>query len=294
MTTTINDLKHRLAVLQHRETVSHKYSFGTVLGVGGSIGMSGAIALAGRAALVSGAGVVKLAVPDTVFNIVAGATPEIMTVPLSTNRSGRLSLDADGQIAETGKKASVLFIGPGLGRSATIDRIVEKTVGRFGNDKKMVIDADALMFLNGKRLTADGGSIILTPHSGEFARLTMRPTPPESEREARIEAAKRFASEQKVIVVLKGYRTIMTDGVQVAINTTGNPGMATAGSGDVLTGVISALLAQHCTAWDAARLGVYCHGLAGDLAASQLGQLSVTASTIIEFLPQAFTTEPQS
>ncbi len=152
----------------------------------------------------------------------------------------------------------------------------------------MMVDADALNALAGEPevLTEPGGPRILTPHPGEFARLIGR----KLEGDARSDAAVQLASRCNLIVVLKGHRTLVTDGRRLAVNATGNPGMATGGAGDVLTGLITALACQHLEPFDAARLGVYLHGLAGDQAAEELGQVSLIASDLIRYLPQAFLT----
>ena len=151
----------------------------------------------------------------------------------------------------------------------------------------MVVDADALNALAKQPdvLAKPGGPRVLTPHPGEFARLTGRDTIPIDQREP---LAREFAERTGVVVVLKGHRTVITDGKQLALNTTGNPGMATGGTGDILTGIVTAILCQHLSAYDAARLGAYVHGLAGDLAASELGEVSLIASDLIEYLPTAW------
>ena len=192
-------------------------------------------------------------------------------------------LDLDGE-------ATALAVGPGLGRSDFVTDVVEDIC--VAHASPLVVDADALFALArapNDLLSKPGGPRVLTPHPGEFARLTgTRPSASE-----RIEAAAAFAqrdSNKQTIVVLKGHHTVVTDGTRVSVNQTGNPGMATGGSGDVLTGVITGLLCQGLAPFDAARLGVHVHGLAGDLAASELGQVSLIASDLIDYLPHAFQT----
>lgn len=275
--------------LAPRRSESHKGDFGRCLFVGGSRGMSGAMGLAGGAALRSGAGLVTLAIPDVCLEVVAAFEPSYMTVPLPCDEQGRLSLAARERIAERAEGSTCLACGPGLGRSASLDELVPwlyRTVTR-----PMVFDADALHALASQRqvLEVPGGPRILTPHAGEFRRLIddarSQLSPP-----ALRERAVTRAQEWGVIVVLKGHRTLITDGQRTTYNATGNPGMATGGSGDVLTGVVTALLGQGLPPFEAAQLGVHVHGLAGDLAADQLGQVSLVASDLLRFLPAAFRT----
>ena len=276
---------HKIAYLPQipqRLPTAHKGDFGTVLGIGGSRGMSGAVALAGRAALVCGSGLVRLAVPDPVLETVAGFDPNYTTFPLPADRRGRIALAAVKTVQRYAKTATAMFLGPGLGRSAGLDVFVKRILRTI--EKPMVVDADALNAL-GVPDKPFRPNIVLTPHSGEFARLTGKPMP--SEEQDRIAAAREFSQRLNVTLVLKGHATIVAQGNRVSVNTTGNPGMATGGSGDVLTGTITSFLGQGFEPFDAARLGVYLHGLAGDFAAERLGQASVLATSIIESLPEA-------
>lgn len=252
--------------------------------VGGSQGMAGAVALAGMAALRGGAGLVRLAVPETVLDQVAGFEPSYMTVPLPADSAGRLADEAFDRIAKLADAATVVACGPGLGRSAPLDRLVVRLYQEI--ERPMVFDADALNALaaSPQTLALHKGPRILTPHPGEFARLVGA----KLEDEARSEAAVALASRCGIVLVLKEHRTLVTDGRRLAINATGNPGMATGGSGDVLTGLIAALACQHLEPFDAARLAVHLHGLAGDLAAEKLGQVSLIASDLVRYLPDAF------
>ena len=270
--------------LARRADDAHKGDFGLALIVGGSRGMSGAAALAGMAALRGGAGLVRLAVPDVCLDTVAAFEPSYMTVPLPADAEGRLAADAFDKIAETAEAATVVACGPGLGRSAELDTLV----GRLYRElpQPMVFDADALNGLAAEAgvLERPGGPRILTPHPGEFARLIGR----QLHGDARESAAVELAARCGVVVVLKGHRTLITDGKRRAKNTTGNPGMATGGSGDVLTGLITALACQGLDPLDASRLGVHLHGLAGDLAAVEMGEVSMIAGDLVQFLPDAF------
>lgn len=270
--------------LAPRAADGHKGTYGRVLLIGGSRGMSGAIALAGRAALRSGAGLVRLAVPDVCLETVAGFEPCYTTIPLPHDRAGRLSAEAQTGLAELLTNADCFACGPGLGRSPELDQLVRWL---FAEAKlPAVFDADALNALADlDTWPAPSGPRILTPHPGEFRRLLRTPTATPQAMRDRVLS---FSRERQVITVLKGHRSLVTDGQIVTENKTGNPGMATGGSGDVLTGIVAALLGQGLSAFDAARLGVHVHGLAGDRAAEQLGQVSLIASDLIAFLPAAF------
>jgi NAD(P)H-hydrate epimerase len=251
--------------------------------IGGSRGMTGAVALAGMAALRGGAGLVRLAVADRCLETIAAYEPSYMTVALPDDIDGRISGAAHTRIVELAHAATVVALGPGLGRSPDLDRLVGLLYQ--GLSLPMVCDADALNALstNSELLSHHAGPRVLTPHPGEFARLVGHKYPGE-EREA---AALELASRCHVVVVLKGHRTFVTDGRRHWHNCTGNPGMATGGSGDSLTGLITALACQGLELYDAARLGVYLHGLAGDLAAKELGEIGMIARDIVDYLPKA-------
>jgi NAD(P)H-hydrate epimerase len=256
--------------------------------------MAGAVSLAGFAGLVSGAGLVRLAIPDPILETVAGFYPELTTLPCPADGSGRFSQTALELLLNHASSATSIFLGPGLSRSSGLDLLVPKLICRI--TCPLVIDADALnalATLGTEQLrqffkSLHTRNIILTPHPGELARLRGVPTPLEEFQAERIEVARDFARQHGVILVLKGHESIVTNGEVTAINPTGNPGMATGGSGDVLTGILTALTAQGFSVFDAARLGVFLHGLAGDLAAAQLGEESVTATDILNSLPNAF------
>jgi NAD(P)H-hydrate epimerase len=274
--------------LAERPLESHKGLYGHALVIGGSRGMSGAITLAGLATLRSGAGLATLAVPRAIQDVVAGYNPSYMTHGLADSADHMVGASAD-EVLALAENMTALALGPGLGRAeSTID-----FVARLYREVKqpMVVDADALFALAQRKelLAQAAGERILTPHPGEFARLTG--TKPTSDDASRSVAAGELASasgDSKLVVVLKGHHTIITDGSRYALNQTGNPGMATGGAGDVLTGVITALVCQGLAPFDAARLGAHVHGLAGDLAAEKLGQTSLIASDLVDFLPAAF------
>jgi len=281
--------------LPRRGDHDHKGTFGTVLVVGGSRGMFGAPALAAMAALRGGTGLVRVAVPEVCLETVASFYPAYTTIPLPSDASGQISQDALDPIRRQAEQATVVALGPGLGQSEAIRQVVsalwqELTV-------PMVVDADGLNALGSDEqlLAKHAGPRIITPHPGEFARLLgpKLAAGSKGDIEKRNEAATWMADQADITVVLKGHHTCVTDGRRTSLNTTGNPGMATGGSGDVLTGLIAALWAQFLDtppfdAWEVARLAVYLHGSAGDLAASQLGQIPLVAVDILEALPAAF------
>jgi ADP-dependent NAD(P)H-hydrate dehydratase len=277
--------QHSLPRLAPRAVDSHKGDFGRALIVGGSRGMAGAVALAGMACLRSGAGLVKLAVPDCCLETVAGFDPSYMTVPLPCDEAGRLNADSAAILLELAGSATCVACGPGIGRSSDLTYVVRELYRQL--PLPIVIDADGL---NGLAEAPAGlrdaaGPRVLTPHPGEFSRLSGQSA---GSREKQIAAARKLAAEHTVVILLKGHRTFITDGAREAVNTTGNPGMATGGTGDVLTGIISALICQGLSAFDAAVLGAHVHGLAGDLAAKELGQVSLIARDLVGFLPAAF------
>jgi NAD(P)H-hydrate epimerase len=256
--------------------------------VGGSRDKAGATALAGLAALRSGAGLVTVVVPRAVQNVVAGFEPSLMTAGLGDVCCEAFEQDSLGEVLELAANQTALAVGPGMGTEAPTQRVVHGLYHRIA--QPMVVDADGLnaMAQWPAGLRAPGGPRILTPHPGEFERLAEKCADDSRER---AEQAARLCGQDKTgqtLVILKGHHTIVTDGKRVSFNQTGNPGMATGGSGDSLTGILTALLGQGLSPWDAARLGVYVHGLAGDLAAEELGEVSMIASDIVDFLPLAF------
>lgn len=277
----------QLPSLPTRDPGSHKGSFGRALLVGGSRGMSGAAILMGLGGLRSGSGLVFVAVPDGIQQIVASAEPSYLTVDLPADPDGRISGDARTKIVEQVEAANAFGFGPGLGRSPGLTAL---SSWLYQNPSQpMVIDADGLNALAQlpEAMEAPGGPRVLTPHPGEFARLIGGE--PRLVQENRPQLATQFAQRyDNMVLVLKGHQTVITDGKRTIINPTGNPGMASGGCGDVLTGIVTGLLAQGMDPFDAAWLGVYAHGLAGDLAAAELGEISLIASDLVRFLPHAF------
>lgn len=272
--------------LPDRPSDGHKGTFGRVLICGGSNGMAGAVALAGVSALRSGAGLVTLAIPQAIGGAVSAIEPSYMTIPLADDSDGRISHGALPALESKLAEMNAAAIGPGLGRSADLDQIVKQLYRRAANP--LVIDADALNSLADQSdiLTDHAGPRVLTPHPGEFGRLLgLSVSDVQQNRE---KLAQEFAAEHQTTLVLKGAGTIVTDGNYTYTNETGNAGMATGGTGDILTGVIVSLIAQGMTPFDAASLAVYVHGHAGDLAAEELSQRGMIASDLIEFIPYAW------
>jgi NAD(P)H-hydrate epimerase len=280
------ELITQLPVLPPRQPDSNKGSYGRVLILAGSRGMSGAAVLCGTAALRGGAGLVQVAFPTEVGSIVAAANPCYLTAPLPQSDQGQLSEAAELPLFGLAKLSTVLAAGPGLGHPPAITSILTNLIAK--TQLPIVLDADGLNALQNstQRLKGRPAPLILTPHPGEFARLLGCDIPTVQAR--RQELAVRFAAEHGLILVLKGHGTVVTDGRRVYVNATGNPGMATGGTGDVLTGLIAALLAQRLEPFAAAQLGVHLHGLAGDLASAEVGMVSLVASDLLEYLPRAF------
>jgi NAD(P)H-hydrate epimerase len=275
----------QLPKLPPRLAASNKGSFGRVLVAAGCRGMSGAAVLCGSAALRGGAGLVRVAVPHEILPIVAAANPCYLTAPLPQDADGRIDRSALDPLLELIAASTVTAVGPGLGQGPGITELIGSLVER--SDRPLVLDADALNAIcpDPGRLLSRRAPVFLTPHPGEFARLLGRSV---AEVQAqRQELAARFAADHGVIVVLKGHGTVVSDGRQLYVNPTGNPGMATGGTGDVLTGLIAALLAQGLDPFAASQLGVYWHGLAGDLARDDLGEIALIASDLLDYLPRA-------
>ena len=274
-----------------RPLSSHKGSYGRVLVVAGSTGMTGAAALASEAALRAGAGLVSLATPKHLNPILEGLLPEVMTLPLPETDAGSLAASTTSTILEFAEKTkSILAIGPGLSQHPETVALVHQLIREnreSGLALRMVIDADGLNALAQDRETLSflNNETVLTPHPGEMARLTNTAVPTlESDR---IGTAQQFASEHGVTLVFKGAPTVTSDPEgHLWVNSTGNPGMATGGMGDVLTGIIAGLMAQGISSENAAALGVYLHGLAGDSAAERLGMHGLMASDVLKAVPQ--------
>jgi NAD(P)H-hydrate epimerase len=278
------------AQLLQRRLNAHKGNFGHIFVLAGSARFSGAAVLCAEAAMRSGAGLVTLGIPKSLNNSIIKIKPkEIMTLPLAETRESTLSIGSYKKIKDFAKDIDVLVVGPGLTQNKSPQALIRKIISKI--NKPTIIDADGLNALVGHldilRCTSyELRCTILTPHPGEMARLLGISI--KEVQSKRKEIAEKFAKDYKVTVVLKGHNTIVADYKgNLYINRTGNPGMATAGSGDVLTGVIAAFLGQDLNAFDAAKYAVYLHGLAGDLAAKEKTEISLIASDIIDKIPEA-------
>jgi NAD(P)H-hydrate epimerase len=291
--------------LPRRQAYSHKGDYGHVLVIAGSKGKTGAALMTANACLRSGAGLITMAVPESLIDVFQNRVTEEMTLPLPDDGNGMLSLKAVDEIFNfASQKVDVIAIGPGIGVSHDTEKVVAELIQR--STIPLVIDADGINSIalsverraSSKILKKAKSPIILTPHLGEMARLLASKVEGQRLSEKRstlhalrstiIDTAISFSKETGAYLVLKGVPTIVADPDGNAfINTTGNPGMATAGSGDVLTGIISSFLGQGLNPVDASISGVYVHGLAGDIAADYKGEHSLIASDIVNFLPDA-------
>ncbi len=260
----------------------HKGDCGKVLICGGSKGLTGAVCMAANAALRTGSGLVTVAVPESLNSIYEIKLTEVMSLPLEDDNGYFTSVSYRNAL-EFSEKCDAVALGPGGGKSFGF--VAEKFI--LSCDKPMIIDADGINYIaqNPEILYRKKAPVILTPHEGEMSRLTGKSV--EYINSDRIKTAEEFAKKYEVVLVLKGYNTVITDGVNTFINTTGNEGMATGGSGDVLTGVILSLLGRRVAPLDSAVLGTYIHGLAGDFAKNKLNAYSMTAIDIIENIYEA-------
>lgn len=274
------------ALLPLRNSDGNKGDFGRICVVAGSKGMTGAAVLSAYSTLRTGSGLVTLLTAESEREVAASFHPEIMTAGLPCE-NGVISLDAISRIIEFAQKSDAVVFGPGLGQSDSIFQILQQLIKSYNNP--LVIDADGLNALskNPEILKSKTCEIILTPHPGEMSRLTGKTI--SDIQTNRKSCAEQLAAEYGVTVVLKGEGTVVAAlDKQSYINKTGNVGMATAGSGDVLSGVISSLAGQGLGAFDAAVLGVYLHGLAGDIAADEKTVYGMVAGDITDKLPDAF------
>ncbi|MFH0941380.1 MAG: NAD(P)H-hydrate dehydratase [Candidatus Omnitrophota bacterium] len=273
--------------LFNRESFAHKGDFGHVFILAGSECLMGAACLCSQSAMRSGAGLVTLGIPRSLHSIASLKLTEVMTLPLPETRQAALGEKALSKIKAFLKKADCLLMGPGLSRQADTQRLIRRVLALC--DKPVCLDADALIALAGHldTLKRIKNTAVLTPHPGEMAYLLGIPV--KEVQNNRKKVAKEFALRYNTILVLKGHQTIVAspDGMAY-INNTGNPGMATAGSGDVLAGMLAAFLGQGMPPYQAACSAVYVHGLAGDLAVRDKTEVSLIASDIIEYLPKAF------
>jgi hydroxyethylthiazole kinase-like uncharacterized protein yjeF len=271
-----------------RPADSNKGSYGHVLVVGGSLGKAGSVAMAGMAALRTGAGLSTVATPKSVLGTVAGFHPELMTEPLSETDAGAISSSAGDRIEKLAEGKSVLAVGPGISRDPQTAELVRTLVAQL--QLPMVVDADGLNAFEGRaaELNGKGRTLVITPHPGEMARL-VGCTIADVQKD-RLGVARKFAREHGVIVVMKGHRTLVVQpGGEAWVNTTGNPGMSTGGTGDILTGMVAGMIAQHSKqAFQAVLAAVHLHGLAGDVMRESVGEHSLVATDLLKGLPEAF------
>ena len=275
-----------------RGPASHKGDYGHVLVLAGSTGFAGAACLAARAAVLSGAGLVTLGVPWALLPIVAAKLTACMTHPFRQVPGGALALGALPEVLAFAAGCDVVALGPGIGRRRSTEKLVHALVREVA--QPLVLDADGLNALEGRPELLDGarGPRVLTPHPGEMARLCGLPTRDVQAR--REELAAEFAARHSAVVALKGHRTVVTDGRETYVNDTGNPGMASGGTGDVLTGMVAGLLAQGIEPFAAACLAVRLHGLAGDLAAAEMGEQALNAADLLDYIGKAFLSAPDA
>ena len=285
----------KLPVFTPRINDTHKGSYGRVLVLAGSPGMTGAAYLCSKAALRSGSGIVTLGIPESLNPVMETKLTCVMTHPLPETKASTLSNKGRKEILKLCESHDVVALGPGLSQQPETKDLILWLIKTIA--LTMVIDADGINALadNVKILHNVKKNVILTPHPGEMSRLTGHGSAKDVQKE-RLNTAAQFVQsiqeklgdEKKIVLVLKGDKTVVADYGKVYVNRTGNPGMATAGAGDVLTGIIASLIGQGFDVFDASQLGVYIHGLAGDIAAKKKGEVSMIASDIIDCLPDAF------
>ncbi len=276
----------KLPNLAPRQPDTHKGDYGRVLVLAGSVGLTGAAYLCSKAALRAGAGVVTLGVPESLNSIMEAKLTCVMTHPLPETDARTLSTAGKQEILDLAERFDVVAIGPGLGAHPETKGLVLWLLQML--DKPIVLDADGINALDGDlyALERTRRDIVLTPHPGEMARLLGLDSAQEVQKR-RLKIAMKFADKEGIVLVLKGHETLVTDAKRIYINKTGNPGMATAGAGDVLTGMIAAFIGQGLGAFEAAQLAAYVHGDAGDIAARRRGQMAMIATDILDALPRA-------
>lgn len=273
--------------LLQRKLNSHKGDYGHILILAGSSKFSGAALLCAEAALRAGAGLVTLGIPKSINPaLIKNKAKEVMTLPLAETKEKTLSLAAFAKIIAFLKNTDVLIIGPGLGKNKSTYALIRKIIKKI--NIPAVIDADALNALNNYLgiLKSHTCELILTPHQMEMSRLFSIDV--NLIKKSRKLIAKKYAKYYNSVIILKGHNTVVTDGSKnLYINKTGNPGMATAGSGDVLSGIAGAFLGQGLDSFKAAKYATYIHGLAGDIAANNKTQMGLIASDIVDYIPDA-------
>ncbi len=274
--------------LPSRAKESHKGTFGKVLIVAGSVGMSGAAVLAGLGALRGGAGLVQIACPNAIQPVVAAGNPCYLTVGLLHDSSGQLTSSSLETLDAILPTVQAIAIGPGMGQGPDVIHALYHLLSQYAGP--IIIDADGLYALselrNQGKVPDRKIPITCTPHPGEFAHMVGLTS--QLIQADRKQHALRYVTEHKVLLVLKGHGTIVTDGQRIYMNSTGNAGMAKGGSGDILTGLIASLAAQGLAPLEAAQAAVYLHGSAGDIAAATLTEQAMLPTDLVEALPMAF------
>ena len=267
------------SLLPERNVNTHKGDYGKVLLLCGSVGYTGAAALAAMGALRAGAGLVYLGVPESIYTVEAVKLLEPIVIPLK-DQKGMLSADAIEKIATLTERMDAVLVGPGLGDSQGTYDVVRWVLNNFHGP--VILDADGINVLKSHKDVLRGRTspTILTPHEGEFQRIGGDLC------DGRVQAAVKLARDLGVVVVLKGYRTVITDSVTCYLNTTGNPGMAVGGSGDVLAGILIGLLGQGLDPLEAAACATWLHGAAGDICADEIGQYGMLPSDMLRVLPR--------
>jgi len=279
-------IKKKIAQALRRKPSTHKGDYGKILVLAGSTGMTGAAALVCLGALRSGAGLITLGIPRSLNNIMEIKLTEIMTLPLPETTAGTLGMKAGVTLKPLINTFDAVVLGPGISQHTETKRFVQLLLPHIR--VPLVIDADGLNALCGcpEILAKIKSSVIITPHPREFSRLfNVKVT---ADRKSREQAAVTYSLKYGMSVVLKGYRTVIAAGKKIYTNTTGNPGLATGGSGDVLTGIIASFLGQGLDSFCASQYGVFIHGLAADIAVGSKTQISLIPSDVIDCLPQAF------
>lgn len=279
-------MNENIKFIRERYKNTHKGDYGHLFIIGGSPGLTGAVCLAGISALRSGCGLVTIGIPEGLNQIIEIKLTEVMSLPLPETEDHYFSVNAyDKAIEFIEKKVDCVLIGPGISLHPETKKFVKKIIPEI--KKPLIIDADALKIISENlEILNFLDKPILTPHPGEMSYLTGLKI--EEIQKNREKIAEDFAKRYNIILVLKGYKTVVTDGRNTYINLTGNPGMATGGTGDVLAGIIGGILAQGEDKFISAKYGVFIHGLAGDLAKKEKGEISLIASDIIEKLPFVF------
>ncbi|MBN1526366.1 MAG: NAD(P)H-hydrate dehydratase [Candidatus Omnitrophica bacterium] len=282
-------IQQMIARFPKRSPDAHKGDFGHVLAIAGSAGYTGAAYLTSQAAVLSGAGLVTLAVGKGIYPILAAKLTEVMVKPFFETKDSSLSLLAEKALLNFSERCNCIAIGPGISQNKETQNLVRSFTKKC--DKPLVIDADGLNAFAGQieELKQVQAPHVLTPHPGEMARLTGKDSA--DVQTDRKDIALNFAREYNTVLVLKGYRTIVASPTgDCHVNETGNAGMASGGTGDVLTGIIAAFIAQGLDTFTAAVLGVYIHGLAGDIAMKDKGVLALIATDLLDKLPEALKT----